>query len=207
MSKIKQEASQLGPPSDVEHIKEKRNYLRGTLQDTLTDPLSAGIPDDDNRLMKFHGSYLQDDRDVRNERRLQKLEPAYQFMVRVRAPGGVATPDQWLTMDRIAGEYADGSLKLTTRQAFQMHGIVKWNMKNTMKEINESLLDTLAACGDVNRNVMCNPNPYQSDIHSEVYEWSKKLSEHLSPKTRAYHEIWVGDEKVAGTEKELETEP
>ncbi|SFE36411.1 assimilatory sulfite reductase (NADPH) hemoprotein subunit [Alteribacillus iranensis] len=207
MSKIKQEASQLGPPSDVEHIKEKSNYLRGTLQDTLTDPLSAGIPDDDNRLMKFHGSYLQDDRDVRNERRLQKLEPAYQFMVRVRAPGGVATPDQWLTMDRIAGEYADGSLKLTTRQAFQMHGIVKWNMKNTMKEINESLLDTLAACGDVNRNVMCNPNPYQSDIHSEVYEWSKKLSEHLSPKTRAYHEIWVGDEKVAGTEKEMETEP
>ncbi|MED0666421.1 assimilatory sulfite reductase (NADPH) hemoprotein subunit [Pseudobacillus badius] len=195
-----------GPPSDVERIKQESNYLRGTLAETLANPLTAGIPDDDNRLMKFHGSYLQDDRDVRNERERQKLEPAYQFMVRVRAPGGVATPEQWLAMDEIARKYGNGTLKLTTRQAFQMHGILKWNMKKSIQEINAVLMDTLAACGDVNRNVMCNPNPHQSEVHAEVYEWSRQLSEYLSPRTRAYHEIWLDEEKVAGTPEE-ETEP
>lgn len=192
-----------GPPSDVERIKEESDYLRGTLAETLADPITAGIPDDDNRLMKFHGSYLQDDRDLRNERERQKLEPAYQFMVRVRAPGGVATSEQWLAMDDIAQKYGNGTLKLTTRQAFQMHGILKWNMKKSIQEINAVLMDTLAACGDVNRNVMCNPNPYQSEIHSEVYEWSRKLSEYLSPRTRAYHEIWLDEEKVAGSPEEV----
>ncbi|MFK2824616.1 assimilatory sulfite reductase (NADPH) hemoprotein subunit [Bacillus sp. B190/17] len=197
-----------GPPSDVERIKSESNYLRGTLAETMIEPLTAGISDDDNRLMKFHGSYLQDDRDLRNERERQKLEPAYQFMVRVRAPGGVATPEQWLVMDDIAHKYGNGTLKLTTRQAFQMHGILKWNMKKSIQEINASLMDTLAACGDVNRNVMCNPNPYQSEIHAEVYEWSKELSDYLSPRTRAYHEIWLDEEKVAGTpETEEEVEP
>ena len=199
---------QPGPPSDVERIKSESNYLRGTLVETLKNPISSGIPDDDNRLMKFHGSYLQDDRDLRNERRRQKLEPAYQFMVRVRAPGGVATPEQWLVMDHLAREYANGTLKLTTRQAFQMHGILKWNMKKSIKAINEALMDTLAACGDVNRNVMCNPNPYQSDIHGEVYEWSKKLSNYLSPQTNAYHEIWLdGDKIIDSQETKVETEP
>jgi sulfite reductase (NADPH) hemoprotein beta-component len=107
---------------------------------------------------------LQDDRDLRNERQKQKLEPAYQFMVRVRRPGGVATPDQWLVLDGLAQKYGNGTLKLSTRQAFQMHGVLKWNMKRTLQEINEALMDTIAACGDVNRNVMCNPNPYQSKI-------------------------------------------
>lgn len=195
-----------GPPSDVERIKQESNYLRGSLAETLADPITAGIPDDDNRLMKFHGSYLQDDRDLRNERERQKLEPAYQFMVRVRAPGGVSTAEQWLAMDAIAQKYGNGTLKLTTRQAFQMHGILKWNMKKSIQEINAVLMDTLAACGDVNRNVMCNPNPYQSDIHSEVYEWSRSLSEYLSPRTRAYHEIWLDEEKVAGSLEE-EVEP
>ena len=198
---------QTGEPSDVERIKRESNYLRGTLAETLVDSITSGIPDDDNRLMKFHGSYLQDDRDLRNERQRQKLEPAYQFMVRVRAPGGVATPEQWLVMDRVANKYGNGTLKLTTRQAFQMHGILKWNMKKNIQEINDSLMDTLAACGDVNRNVMCNPNPYQSDIHTEVYEWSQKLSDYLSPRTSAYHEIWLDGEKVIDsetTEKEIE---
>ena len=199
---------QTGEPSDVERIKRESNYLRGTLAETLVDPISSGIPDDDNRLMKFHGSYLQDDRDLRNERQRQKLEPAYQFMVRVRAPGGVATPEQWLVMDRVANKYGNGTLKLTTRQAFQMHGILKWNMKKNIQEINDSLMDTLAACGDVNRNVMCNPNPYQSDIHTEVYEWSQKLSDYLSPRTSAYHEIWLDGEKVIDSETtEEEIEP
>ncbi|WP_191556756.1 assimilatory sulfite reductase (NADPH) hemoprotein subunit [Metabacillus idriensis] len=196
-----------GPPSDVENIKERSNYLRGTLKEVMQDRISAGIPDDDNRLMKHHGSYLQDDRDLRNERQKQKLEPAYQFMLRVRMAGGVAKPEQWLVMDDLAQKYGNGTLKLTTRQTFQMHGILKWNMKQTIQEIHASMLDTIAACGDVNRNVMCNSIPYQSHIHSEVYEWSRKLSDDLLPRTRAYHEIWLDEEKVAGTPDTEEVEP
>lgn len=126
---------QPGTPSDVERIKKESNYLYGTLVETMEDQISSGIPDDDNRLMKFHGSYLQDDRDVRLERQRQKLEPAYQFMIRVRAPGGVATAEQWLVMDRLAHKYGNGTLKLTTRQAFQMHGVLKWNMKKIFKKL------------------------------------------------------------------------
>ncbi|KEZ52823.1 assimilatory sulfite reductase (NADPH) hemoprotein subunit [Metabacillus indicus] len=196
-----------GPPSDVEDIKQRSNYLRGTLAEVMQERISAGIPDDDNRLMKHHGSYLQDDRDLRNERQKQKLEPAYQFMLRVRMAGGVARPDQWLVMDELAQKYGNGTLKLTTRQTFQMHGILKWNMKKTIQEIHASMLDTIAACGDVNRNVMCNVNPYQSDLHAEVYELSRKLSDDLLPRTRAYHEIWLDEEKVAGTPDAEEVEP
>lgn len=196
-----------GPPSDVERIKRESDYLRGTLKESMLEKISAGISDDDNRLMKHHGSYLQDDRDLRNERQKQKLEPAYQFMLRVRMPGGVATPEQWLVMDELARQYGNGTLKLTTRETFQMHGILKWNMKKTIQKINSVLLDTIAACGDVNRNVMCASNPYQSDVHAEVYEWSKKLSDDLLPRTRAYHEIWLDEEKVAGTPEAEEVEP
>lgn len=196
-----------GKPSDVERIKEESKLLRGTLAESMLEPISSGISDDDNRLMKFHGSYLQDDRDLRNERQKQKLEPAYQFMLRVRMPGGVATPDQWLALDELAHKYGNGTLKLTTRQTFQMHGILKWNMKKTIQEIHASLLDTIAACGDVNRNVMCNPNPYQSEIHAEVYEWSKRLSDDLLPRTRAYHELWLDEEKVIGSPEVEEVEP
>ncbi|ASB62435.1 sulfite reductase [Bacillus sp. A053] len=195
-----------GSPSDVERIKRESDYLRGTLKEVMLDRISAGIPDDDNRLMKHHGSYLQDDRDLRNERQKQKLEPAYQFMLRVRMPGGVSTPEQWLVMDDLSQKYGNGTLKLTTRETFQMHGILKWNMKKTIQTIHSALLDTIAACGDVNRNVMCASNPYQSEIHSEVYEWSKKLSDDLLPRTRAYHEIWLDEERVAGTPEE-EVEP
>ncbi|MBZ5750353.1 assimilatory sulfite reductase (NADPH) hemoprotein subunit [Metabacillus rhizolycopersici] len=196
-----------GPPSDVERIKRESNYLRGTLKESMLEPLSSGISDDDNRLMKHHGSYLQDDRDLRIERQKQKLEPAYQFMLRVRLPGGVATPDQWLVMDDLSQKYGNDTLKITTRMTFQMHGILKWNMKKTIQGIHASLMDTIAACGDVNRNVMCNPNPYQSNIHLEVYEWAKKLSNDLLPRTRAYHEIWLDEEKVAGTPEVEEVEP
>ncbi|WP_428911460.1 assimilatory sulfite reductase (NADPH) hemoprotein subunit [Niallia sp. Krafla_26] len=195
-----------GPPSDVERIKEESDYLRGSLKESMAERLSSGIPDDDNRLMKHHGSYLQDDRDLRNERQKQKLEPAYQFMLRVRLPGGVATPKQWLTLDEVSDTYGNGTLKLTTRETWQMHGILKWNMKNTIQELDKVMLDTIAACGDVNRNVMCSSNPHQSDVHAEIYEWSKKLSEHLLPRTRAYYEIWLDEEKVAGSPEE-EVEP
>ncbi|MER1988423.1 MAG: assimilatory sulfite reductase (NADPH) hemoprotein subunit [Solibacillus isronensis] len=198
---------QPGKPNDVERIKDESNYLRGTLEKTMQYPISSGIPDDDNRLMKFHGSYLQDDRDLRTERERQKLEPAYQFMARVRTPGGAATPEQWLVMDEMAEKYGNGSLKLTTRQAFQVHGILKWNVKKYMQEIHEVLLDCIAACGDVNRNVMCNVNPNQSAFHEEVYNWSARLSEHLLPRTRAYHELWLDGEKVYDGTQDTEIEP
>ncbi|CAM3812587.1 assimilatory sulfite reductase (NADPH) hemoprotein subunit [Cohnella lubricantis] len=195
------------PHSDVEDIKRRSDYLRGTLRESLEDRITGSISEDDNRLMKFHGSYMQDDRDVRNERQKSKLEPAYQFMVRVRAPGGVVTAKQWLMMDRIAKKYANGTIRLTTRQSFQLHGVLKWNMKSVIQEVHEELLTTLAACGDVNRNVMANPNPYQSELHEQVYEWAEKLSRHLEPQTRAYHEIWLDEEKVADSREGEEQEP
>jgi sulfite reductase (NADPH) hemoprotein beta-component len=197
-----------GPPSEVEHIKINSNYLRGALVEMLAEPLTGGLPEDENRLMKFHGSYMQDDRDLRNEREKQKLEPAYQFMLRIVSPGGVATPEQWLVLDELAQKYGSHSLRVTTRQAFQMHGILKWNLKKTIKTINDTLLTTLAACGDVNRNVMSNPNPYQSEVHGEVFEWARKLSDHLAPRTPAYHEIWLDGEKVVNSlDNNEEVEP
>ncbi|GIO14122.1 sulfite reductase [NADPH] hemoprotein beta-component [Cohnella xylanilytica] len=195
------------PHSDVEDIKRRSDYLRGTLTESMKDRITGSISEDDNRLMKFHGSYMQDDRDLRNERNKQKLEPAYQFMVRVRAAGGVVTPEQWLMMDRIAHKYANGTIRLTTRQSFQLHGVIKWNMKSLIQEVNKELLSTLAACGDVNRNVMCNPNPYQSEVHEQVYEWAKTISNHLDPRTRAYHEIWLDEEKVVDSRDGEEQEP
>ncbi|MBA2410481.1 MAG: assimilatory sulfite reductase (NADPH) hemoprotein subunit [Gammaproteobacteria bacterium] len=185
--------------SGVEIIKDNSDYLRGTIEQGLADPITGAIAEDDTALLKFHGSYQQDDRDLRQERRKQKLEPAYSFMIRVRMPAGVCTPEQWLDLDRVANTHANGSLRLTTRQTFQLHGILKRNLKRTIREINETLLDTIAACGDVNRNVMCNPNPHQSEVHANVYEYAKQISEHLLPKTRAYHQIWLDEKPVAGT--------
>ena len=205
--KIKELTDIEGTPSEMEVIKDRTNYLRGNLVESFAERLTASIPDDDGKLLKFHGSYMQDDRDIRNERAQQKLEPAYQFMIRVRLPAGVATPHQWLTMDNLANTHGNGTLKLTTRQTFQMHGILKWNMKSTIQEMNHALMDTIAACGDVNRNVMSTSNPYQSDVHGEVYDISRELSEHLLPKTRAYHEIWLDEEKVVDSNEAEEVEP
>jgi sulfite reductase (NADPH) hemoprotein beta-component len=185
-------------PSKNEGIKDASHYLRGTILAGLADASTGAVSEDDSQLLKFHGTYLQDDRDLRNERRKQKLEKAFIFMVRVRVPGGVCTPSQWLEIDRIAGQHANGTIKLTTRQAFQLHGILKGNLKPTIKEINDSLLDTLAACGDVNRNVMCNPNPHLSAIHAQALDYARQISAHLSPQTPAYHEIWLDKERVAG---------
>ncbi|CDQ19783.1 assimilatory sulfite reductase (NADPH) hemoprotein subunit [Halobacillus karajensis] len=191
-----------GPPDEMERIKENSRYLRGTLVESFQDPISASIPEEDTKLLKFHGSYMQDDRDLRTERKKQKLEAAYQFMVRVRLPGGVATPEQWLTMDSLADAYGNGTIKLTTRQTFQLHGILKWNMKKSIQAMDEALMDSIAACGDVNRNVMSNVNPDQSAIHAEVHDWAKRVSEHLLPKTRAYHEIWLDEEKIVDGKEE-----
>ncbi|MCU5746291.1 NADPH-dependent assimilatory sulfite reductase hemoprotein subunit [Staphylococcus sp. SQ8-PEA] len=187
-----------------EKIKYNSNFLRGTIEEGLADPLTGSISSDDTQLTKFHGTYQQDDRDLREERRKQKLEPAYMFMIRVRLPGGTCTPDQWLAMDKIADDYANGTLKLTTRQTFQFHGILKRNMKKSMQGINKACLDSIAACGDVNRNVMCNSNPNQSDVHEEVNHFANEISNHLCPQTGAYHEIWLDGEKVADSKDESE---
>lgn len=188
-----------------ESIKVESDQLRGTIAEGLADASTGAISASDQQLTKFHGIYQQDDRDLRKERRKAKLEKAFSFMIRVRVPGGVCTPKQWLDIDALADEYANGTLKLTTRQAFQVHGVLKTNLKKTIQEINATLLDTLAACGDVNRNVMCNPNPYQSKVHEEVLEVTKKISDHLSPRTGAYHEIWLDKERV--TPEPTEEEP
>ncbi|MDI1229709.1 MAG: assimilatory sulfite reductase (NADPH) hemoprotein subunit [Methylobacter sp.] len=189
---------------EVERIKDASNYLRGTLVKSLEDPLTGALAEDDTQLSKYHGIYQQDDRDLRDERRRQKLEPHYQFLVRIRVPGGVCTPTQWLEVDRIANTYCNPTIRLTTRQAYQLHGIVKRDLKKTIAEINAALLDTLAACGDVNRNVMCNPNPYQSRLHGEVYEYARRLSEHLTPRTTAYHEIWLDEELLSSSRQDEE---
>jgi sulfite reductase (NADPH) hemoprotein beta-component len=187
-----------------EDIKEASRYLRGTIADGLLEAVTGAIHEDDAQLTKFHGTYLQDDRDLRPERRKKKLEQAYAFMVRVRVPGGVCTPAQWLAMDRIAEDFGNQTLRLTTRQAFQLHGVIKSNLKRTMQAINAALLDTVAACGDVNRNVMCNPNPYQSKAHAAALGLARAISDHLTPRTAAYHEIWLDGEKVVDTQEDEE---
>ncbi len=196
----------MGAPTltPVERIKAASRQLRGTIVESLADKVTGGLREDDQQLLKFHGSYQQDDRDVREERRLAKLEPAYSFMIRTRLPGGVCTPAQWLALDGLAGRYGNETLRLTTRQAFQLHGIIKTELKRAIAAMNEALIDSIAACGDVNRNVLASPNPYVSAVHDEVYAWAVRLSKHLLPHTRAYHEIWLDGEKVAG---DKESEP
>ena len=187
-----------------EYIKNRSNYLRGTIEEGLANVSTGSMSEDDQQLLKFHGTYQQDDRDIRAKRRSHKLEKAYSFMIRIRVPGGVATAAQWLETDRLATQYANSTIKLTTRQAFQFHGIIKSNLKRTIKEINQCAMDTIAACGDVNRNVMCNPNPYLSDVHAAVLKLSQDISDHLTPATRAYHEIWLDGEKIETSEEEVE---
>ena len=188
----------------VETIKADSRLLRGSLLESLADPVTGALREADQTLIKYHGSYQQDDRDIREERRQQKLEPAYSFMIRTRTPGGVVTPAQWLKLDAIATTYGNHGLRLTTRQAFQFHGVIKGELKPTMQAINAALIDTLAACGDVNRNVMVAANPRLSRAHAALQDWAAKLSEHLLPNTRAYYEIWLDEQRVAGGEQESE---
>jgi sulfite reductase (NADPH) hemoprotein beta-component len=189
-----------GELSRNERIKEASAYLRGTLTEGLRDEISGGITEDDAQLVKFHGMYLQDDRDLRGERGRKKMEKAFSFMIRLRVPGGVCTPAQFLKIDHIARTYGNGTLRLTTRQTFQLHGVIKSNLKATLREIDEALLTTIAACGDVNRNVVCNPNPYQSRAHAASLALARALSDHLVPRTPAYREIWLEGERIAGGE-------
>jgi sulfite reductase (NADPH) hemoprotein beta-component len=191
------------PPITNEDIKINSNFLRGTILEGLDDPSTGAISASDQQLTKFHGTYMQDDRDLRDERKAQGLEPAYSFMIRCRLPGGVATPKQWEQMNAISDNLGNETMKLTTRQTFQFHGIVKGKLKPAMQAINQALMTTIAACGDVNRNVMCSSLPELNKLHKETNACAQRISDHLLPSTTAYHEIWLQDgdnkkEQVAG---------
>ncbi len=191
-------------PSRNEYLKEASRYLRGTIAEGLRDTATGGISEDDQQLLKFHGMYLQDDRDLRGERSRKKLEKAFIFMLRLRIPGGVLTGKQFLAIERAARLYGNGTVRVTTRETVQLHGVIKANVKTTLKAINDTALDTIAACGDVNRNVISASNPHQSRAHAASYELALAMSRHLLPRTHAYHELFLDGEKVAGGEAEAE---
>ena len=194
-----------GKLADNERLKRESNNLRGTIEADLKDDLTGGFTADNFQLIRFHGMYQQDDRDIRAERSKQKLEPLHNVMLRARLPGGIILPDQWLTIDKFAEEQTIyGSIRLTTRQTFQFHGVLKPKIKLMHQTLNKVGIDSIATAGDVNRNVLCTSNPVESELHVEAYEWAKKISEHLLPKTRAYAEIWLDGEKVETTEKPVE---
>lgn len=183
-----------------ERMKDASDYLRGTIDEGLLDRITGAMPcADDVKLMKFHGIYQQDDRDLRDERRRQKLEPAYQFMIRVRLPGGVCTPAQWLKLDELARAHGGETLRVTTRQTFQFHWVLKNRLQPVIQGLHDALLDTIAACGDDSRGVMCTVDPQASRFHAEVAAMAKRVSDHVIPKTRAYHEIWYGEERIASS--------
>ncbi len=192
------------PLNPNENIKAASHLLRGTIAEDLADTSTGAISEANGQLTKFHGLYLQDDRDLRNALKREGREKAFAFMLRVRLPGGRATPQQWLVLDRLAEQFASPSLRLTTRQTFQFHGILKGNVKALVQGMHKVLLDSIAACGDVNRNVMAAPNPERSAVLQQVYDHSRAWSEFALPKTRAYHEIWLDEELVAGGEPERE---
>lgn len=188
--------------SPVERIKTSSNGLRGTLKDSLLDDFTGAIREDDQTLIKFHGMYQQDDRDRREERVRKKLEWLYSYMIRLRLPGGFLTPEQWVGLNEIAGEHSTGVIKITTRQTIQLHGILKSHVKPTIQSFNLQHLDSIAACGDVNRNVTCTSNPSESPLHQEAYELAAKISEMCLPKTKSYYDLWIDDELVIDRKEE-----
>ncbi|KLN45907.1 sulfite reductase subunit beta [Providencia rettgeri] len=192
-----------GKLADSERMKQDSNYLRGTIKDDLKNGLTGGFEGDNFLLIRFHGMYQQDDRDIRAERAEQKFEPRHAMMLRCRLPGGIITPKQWLDIDKFASEHTlYGSVRITNRQTFQFHGILKGDVKPAHQMLSHVGLDALATANDVNRNVLCTSNPVQSELHQQAYEWAKKISEHLLPRTSAYAEIWLDKEKVVTTDEE-----
>jgi sulfite reductase (NADPH) hemoprotein beta-component len=183
--------------SPIEKIKENSRGLRGTLKESLTDEHTGAIRPPDEALIKFHGMYQQDDRDLREERAKKKLEKLFSFMIRLRIPGGFLTAEQWVAANHVAGKYSTGVIKITTRQTIQLHGILKRNIKPVLKDFDKSKLDSIAACGDVNRNVVCSAHPNLSPVHKEVHAYADKISTLCLPKTRAYYEVWLDQEKLA----------
>ena len=182
--------------SPIEKIKKESDVLRGTIVESLLDEITGAIAEDDQAVIKFHGMYQQDDRDSREERAAKKLDRLYSFMIRLRLPGGFLTSYQWIATHEIAGVNSTGIIKITTRQTLQLHGLIKSKIKPTIKAFNESKLDSIATCGDINRNVVCSSHPKQSAIHEEIFSYADKISQMLMPKTKAYYEIWLEEEKL-----------
>jgi sulfite reductase (NADPH) hemoprotein beta-component len=191
--------------SSTERIKMASDSLRGTLAEGLQNEITGAISEDDIALVRFHGMYLQDDRDRRDERAAKKLERLYSFMIRLRLTGGFLKPEQYVALHHIAGEHSTGVLKITTRQTIQLHGILKSHVKPTLKGFNQAGLTTIATCGDINRNVLCTSHPKQSPLHQEIFTYGNEIAKMLLPKTNAYYEIWLDGEKIA--DKKLEEDP
>lgn len=191
--------------SSTERIKMASDSLRGTFVESLANEITGSINEDDIALVRFHGMYIQDDRDRRDERAERKLERLYSFMIRLRLTGGVLSPQQYIALHNIAGENSTGILKITTRQTIQLHGVLKSRVKPTLKAFNEAGLTTIATCGDINRNVLCSSHPKQSPLHAEIFAYAQEFANMLLPKTNAYYEIWLDGEKIA--DKELEADP
>src|SRR3546814_780972 len=183
---LSQPLDRLGPDERLTHDSDQ---LRGTIELDLLDPITGGLRVENHKRMKFHGVDQQDDRDLRDERLRQKLEPAYSFMVRVRLPGGICSPEQWLKIDELARAHGGNTLRLTTRQTFQFHWVLKEDVRPTIQGLHEVLLDTIAACGDAARRVMCTATSSDSGVHAEVAALPKPPRDHLAPRTRAYPEI------------------
>ncbi|MGE3806426.1 MAG: NADPH-dependent assimilatory sulfite reductase hemoprotein subunit [Gemmataceae bacterium] len=193
-----QPAAKLSP---VEGFKEQSRQLRGQIAETLAGDADH-FEEAEKQLLKFHGTYQQEDRDARKNRSKQGVGKHYMFMVRCRIPGGRLTPQQYLAVDKLADSCANGTLRLTTRQGIQFHGVLKQNLKATIAGINECLLSTLGACGDVERNVMACPAPHHHDgVHADLQKVAAELAAHLAPRTTAYHEIWLNGKKIDSADK------
>lgn len=190
---------------DLEQLKRDSRGLRGTIAESLEDDTTGGIAEIDLPLLKFHGLYQQDDRDLRAERREARLEPLHSFMIRIRLPGGVATNEQWQAIDALADEVANTTLRITTRQTIQYHGVFKEDLRTLMQRLDSVNLDSIAACGDVNRNVVCHVQPDASPVHEQTLNGAREISRYFLPKTQAWREIWVDGKRVDADVNEEET--
>ena len=190
--------------SAIEKIKVSSDGLRGSIPESLHDEITGAIREDDTAVIKFHGMYQQDDRDRREERAEKKLDRLYTFMIRLRLPGGFISAEKWIAANEIAGENSTGIIKITTRQTIQLHGLIKSKIRPTIQAFNEANLDSIATCGDINRNVACSSHPGESPIHAQVFAYADKISQLLLPKTKAYYEIWLDDEILVDKKEEID---
>jgi len=189
-------SADLDQMSAAERIKAQGNALRGAIGDELLEDTPI-FSEDSGVLLKFHGIYQQDDRDRRKEARRLGLDKHHMMMIRTRIPGGIVEPDAYLAHDRIAQTWGNGTLRVTTRQDFQLHGVLKGDLKRAIRAINDGLLTSLGGCGDVERNIMCCPAPWRDRFHDEIHARLGGLVEGLAPTTRAYSEIWLDGELAA----------
>lgn len=185
-----------GKPSKVEAVKVASEYLRGMLPEEFRDPATGHISEDSASVLKFHGSYQQDDRDLRARLKREGKEKAHQFMVRTRIPGGRITASQYLAHDELARTVGNGTLRITTRQEFQLHGVLKRDVPAVLRTINEVLLSTLAACGDVERNVLACPAPTKDALHDELHADALAFVAHCAPRSSAYYDVWLDGERI-----------